>query len=374
MEVENKRGKPVKIWLDEWVPGHHSLVSKGVVVREETRFDLVDSLFVDNEKMWDIHKLRSLFNPTVVADILKILLCSADVEYKRVWSHERNDMFNVKSCYRFIYAQVGSQIAETSNRACKDGLPTGMNLVQKHVLIDATCTFCLSESEDLHQALVSCVTLQRIWQSYYPGLVIDKRMIVFELALKICEGTMSEKLPVFFALAWSFCYRRNKYVHDQLLLSPKHVVDNALTMLRSYDQLDVDGAAFTALGKIGVGAVLRDALGLVLMAVSKSKVEVEDTAAIELLAFQRVAISESLLIVEALQENSMDNFGLGVLYHEIKKLSFCFGSCLFSHVYQEGNMAAHTLAKNACKVESINMRWDYISNCISQVIWLDNYL
>lgn len=113
--MENKRGKPVKIWLDEWVPGHHSLVSKGVVVREETRFDLVDSLFVDNEKMWDIHKLRSLFNPTVVADILKILLCSADVEYKRVWSHERNDMFNVKSCYRFIYAQVGSQIAETSN-------------------------------------------------------------------------------------------------------------------------------------------------------------------------------------------------------------------------------------------------------------------
>lgn len=57
--------------------------------------------------MWDIQKLRSLFNPNVVSDILKVPLCYENVEDRRVWGHERNGIFSVRSCYRLIHLQSG---------------------------------------------------------------------------------------------------------------------------------------------------------------------------------------------------------------------------------------------------------------------------
>lgn len=123
------------------------------------------------------------------------------------------------------------------------------------------------------------------------------------------------------------------------------------------------------------------------MAFSKAEVSMEELEGFELLAIFRglqqcatmglsniIVKSDSLLSIEALKDDSMTNSFLGVLYNEIKKLARCLESCLFSHVYKEGNMVAHKLAKYALKVESIDVWWDCIPDCISQVLWHDNCL
>lgn len=217
-------GKNVNIWQDRWIPGHNALMAEEIVIRDDTRLLGVDALFQHNEKQWDITKLRALFNPNVVANILKVQLCSEVDEDKRLWSYERNGMFSVKSCYQFVFDQFGSQSAEASNvqalnvlwkhlwkmkvpnkikifawRACKNGVPTRENLVQKHVLTEATCRLYFSDWEDITHAIVTCNSLQGLMQDYIP--------------------------------------RRNKYTHDQLLLTPKQVAENVVSMLKSYGQV-----------------------------------------------------------------------------------------------------------------------------------------
>ncbi|KAG7960002.1 hypothetical protein I3843_10G099000, partial [Carya illinoinensis] len=90
-------GKSVNIWQDQWIPGHISLLIEAVVISADSRFDTVASLFVTHEKMWDINKFRSLFNPNIVADILKVFLCPTEMEDRMVWPHERNGQFSVRS-------------------------------------------------------------------------------------------------------------------------------------------------------------------------------------------------------------------------------------------------------------------------------------
>ncbi|KAF5465176.1 hypothetical protein F2P56_015205 [Juglans regia] len=173
-------------------------------------------------------------------------------------------------------------------------------------------------------------------------------------------------------------------MHDQELFSPKIVAENASIQLRSHDQvrqkarvqilrrykwqppqsdllkLNVDAAIFPKWDKIGVAAVLRNATGGVLMALSKAEIPMEGSKGIELHAIFRglqqcatmgvsniLAESDSLLSIEALTDDSMTSSLLGVVYYEIKKLAKCFVACMFSHVYREGNMVVHKLARNA---------------------------
>ncbi|XP_018860262.1 uncharacterized protein LOC109021962 [Juglans regia] len=222
---------------------------------------------------------------------------------------------------------------------------------------------------------------------------------------------MAEKLSTLFVLAWGFWYRRNKFVNEQELLVSERAAENAYVLLRSHAQvsiktrsqtlkhykwhppsagclkLNVDAAVFPEWDKAGVGPVLRDENGRVIMALSRAEIPMEGSEGIELLAIFRglqqcatmgvsniVVESDSLLSIDALNDDNMTNSMLGVLYYEIKKLATCFDACLFSHVYREGNMVAHKLARNAFKIESMEVWWNCIPNCISQTVWFDECL
>ncbi|KAF5462687.1 hypothetical protein F2P56_018674 [Juglans regia] len=170
-------------------------------------------------------------------------------------------------------------------------------------------------------------------------------------------------------------------VHEQVLVSPKTVADNALGLIMNYVQLhlksqvqakhhfhwtaplpgllklNVDGAMFGELCKSGVGCILRDDKGKVLMAALKAESEVEEPEAVELIVvlrglqlcvsmgISRIQVeSDCLLVVEALEHNNMAGSLLGLLYQDIKSISSCFVECSFVYVPREGNRAAHGLA------------------------------
>lgn len=51
----------------------------------------------------------------------------------------------------------------------------------------------------------------------------------------------------------------------------------------------------------------------------------------------------------------MLNSMLGNLFSKVQRLCSCFTSCSFTHVYREENRAAHQLARNAWRVENIEL-------------------
>ncbi|KAJ0088746.1 hypothetical protein Patl1_32118 [Pistacia atlantica] len=387
-------GTAVNIWFDNWIPGHNALVKEGYV---------------------DFGKLRALFNPRVVEDIQKIVLCDGNGAGRLIWGHERNRVFSVRSCYKFIMAQQTSHVAESSSsrvqsvvwkwkmsvpnkikifawRACKDGLPTKEKFLGKHVPTDVRCNLCHAEPEGLYHALVQCVDVQKLWADYLPVLEREKFLNVFELAFHFCTAKQFETLSTFFVLAWGIWYRRNKFIHEQALISIHQVDDHVVPLLKCYKRakrqsrqevrdvykwkppdhdvlkLNVDGAVFEDMGKASIGAILRDSSCRVLMAARALEEAIAEPEHVELLAIVhglqfcasmgivKIQVeSDCFLAIDALLQDNMDISKFGGLYYEIKQLSSCFGECMFRHVYREANEAAHYLAKYARNVDRINM-------------------
>ncbi|XP_041028005.1 uncharacterized protein LOC121267980 [Juglans microcarpa x Juglans regia] len=188
---------------------------------------------------WDITKLRVVFNPNVVADVLKTHLCSVVSEDKRLWANEKNEMFSVRSCYWFIFYHMGSQSAESSTMQ-------NLNVLWKH-----------------------------LWKMKVPN-----------------------KVKIF---AWRVC--KNSLPTGANLMQKRVLTEDMYRLL------------FSELGRTYIVAVLRDASGRVLMAVSKAKTDMDGIKALELMAILRrlqlcvtmglpklVIESDSLICIEALQE------------------------------------------------------------------------
>ncbi|XP_042988690.1 uncharacterized protein LOC122316220 [Carya illinoinensis] len=154
-----------------------------------------------------------------------------------------------------------------------------------------------------------------------------------------------------------------------------------------YLKLNIDGAMFCDLKKVGIGMILSNENGEVLMAASKVENEGDNPEIIELLAvfqgmqmrvgrFVMNLIVESyyLLLVDSLNKNDMLDFELGALYGEVMRRKTCFASCSFTHVFREGNLVAHSLARYTWNVENIEIWEDCIPNFLSQALWPDKCL
>ncbi|KAG6697711.1 hypothetical protein I3842_09G215400 [Carya illinoinensis] len=368
-------GTAVNLWSDQWIPGHKSLLAEGVMVRDDMRRAVVNSLFLPNAGAWDIPKLRALFNPM------------------SVWSLERNGMFSVKSCYRVIQDSLGSHFPEASSRS--------RPLLWKHLW---KMKLCLSAPATITHALVFCPSVHVFFSTHFPGFCFHPTCSVVDLAMDIIASHKPEDLSVFFSLAWSFWFRRNKFVHEQIVIPPRQSTDHALVMVCRFSQihtplrdlwlhykwkapspgwlkLNVDGVAFSDLGRSGVGVVLRDHTGKVLMAVSQTELEMGGSEPLELMVIFRgiqmcatmgipklMVESDSLLCIEGLWYNNMHQSMLGGLYSEIQSLVARYVCCEFSHVYREGNQVAHGLARTASSIVYIAVWWDCIPDYISQAV------
>ncbi|CAI9762880.1 unnamed protein product [Fraxinus pennsylvanica] len=153
-------------------------------------------------------------------------------------------------------------------------------------------------------------------------------------------------------------------------------------------KLNVDGATFHHLHEAGVGIVLRDQTGTVLMAASKGEWEVADPEMIEFLAVLRglqlvmsmgisrlVIESDCLFVVSQLNdEESISLLPWGSIIADIRCLLSAFLDVKICHVNRLGNGIAHELARHAWEVESIQMWWEGFPDFISQAIWLDSRL
>ena len=143
----------------------------------------------------------------------------------------------------------------------------------------------------------------------------------------------------------------------------------------------VDGDIFKETNKVGIGVVVRDSQGWVLVALSEKVEGVQDAEVIEALAiwqaikfaiktsFNCVIIeSDSLSVVKAIQDTAESTYHIGNIIDDVKLLSKALKSCEFHHTKREANQVAHTLAHNAIHVD-IEMAWiEEIPHCVSDVI------
>ncbi|XP_040987683.1 uncharacterized protein LOC121235401 [Juglans microcarpa x Juglans regia] len=167
----------------------------------------------------------------------------------------------------------------------------------------------------------------------------------------------TKELADFFLMVWAFWFRRNKMLHEQIDLPPQQVVGFAFTK-KLYSavvrhqlglpnsknllyrlsplpedslKLNIDGALFFDLNKAGMGTVLRNHMGKVLMAVSKVEtvfLEPEQVEAVALLRGLQLCMSlgipkliiksDCLFLVEEVNRSSESNVAIRSMVADVK--------------------------------------------------------
>ncbi|KAF5459693.1 hypothetical protein F2P56_019617 [Juglans regia] len=210
---------------------------EGIIVRDENTKDTVESIIDSSTKWWHVEKIRTLFNPKIVVDVLKVIICPGEQADAWVWAHEKNGKLSVKSSYRLIKGIQGSDAGEclTVNRqhdlwktlwkmtvpnkvkifawrACKEGLPTQQNLQQIKVVAWGSFCFYHQSLEDLSHALFNYPQIRYIWDKYLLAMRrFDSNLQVMDMPLKVKEEGNPEALSLLFLLAWGFWYRGTKW-------------------------------------------------------------------------------------------------------------------------------------------------------------------
>nr|POF20839.1 hypothetical protein CFP56_14353 [Quercus suber] len=147
---------------------------------------------------------------------------------------------------------------------------------------------------------------------------------------------------------------------------------------------NVDGAIFKESNSAGIGVVVCDSQGWVLAALSKKVEGVQEAEVIETLAIRRairfaietsfnclIIESDSLGVVKAIQDSVDSTCHIVHIIKDVKQLAKALKSCDFHHTKREANQVAHTLARNAIRVDIVLAWLEVIPPCVFDVIHLD---
>ncbi|KAF5465179.1 hypothetical protein F2P56_015208 [Juglans regia] len=206
---------------------------------------------------------------------------------------------------------------------------------------------------------------------------------VLLVSQKILQTGIAGSLEKIFLMAWVFWHRRNLFLYG-VVQSPALSMEHVLLLYKEYDEshksssqaldmnykwhpppaaalkLNTDGAIFADLSSSGIGVILRDSQGKVLLSTSGREIVVQDPIEVELLVILRglqlcipmgisklIVESDSLLSVQAIQNMKEPMSMQGNLIYAIKDLMTLLPNVSVQHANQLSNRTADGLAKHA---------------------------
>ena len=193
-------GRDVKVWGDRWLPcsSSHVVISPQLFLHEDTR---VGELIDTNAMCWKFSVVDFIFLPHEAEAIKSIPLSVCFPSDKLVWAETANGKFTVKSAYhlavRISFSKNGGSASDCSLmrrfwrslwrlpiphkvrhfswRACREALPTKVNLKRKKVLTEDSCEWCKVKPKIAGHVLWGCPKAQEVWECSKLVLSLDRR-------------------------------------------------------------------------------------------------------------------------------------------------------------------------------------------------------
>uniref|UniRef100_A0A7N2MTJ9 RNase H type-1 domain-containing protein n=1 Tax=Quercus lobata TaxID=97700 RepID=A0A7N2MTJ9_QUELO len=279
-------------------------------------------------------------------------------------------------------------------RACRDILPTKVNLMRRKVVNDQFCVECSLEVETTGHMFWTCPRAREVWAcSKVVRLVNQERMQSFQdlmWYMLTVERSDVNEVAKLVCIAWAMWHNRNEIRHGgkrrsgaelvrwasqymeeykaatEMLVCKAMVADGVRSWIPPSEnifKINVDGAVFADQKAVGVGVIIRDEKGRLEAALSKKilaplgAVEAEAMAYEQGLMFARdigihnfIIEGDSLIIYHALCESSNPPSSVAAVVQGIQEMCREFHGVMFSHVRRQGNQPAHLLAKHACGI------------------------
>ncbi|XP_075670417.1 uncharacterized protein LOC142640223 [Castanea sativa] len=236
-------------------------------------------------------------------------------------------------------------------------------------------------------AIWSCPSLMQVWSVNFGWLISEAgKATCFLDVLKLCSerSNLVDLLAMTVTQIWT---RRNKLrvgddvpplglinqlasvnlqeFHQSSLNPPKAPLlpkdIKWLPLPTNWVKINFDGATFAASSSAGLGAIIRNDLGLVMAAFTQpiplpTSVEmVEVLAARSALCFAKdlgfsklIVEGDSKIAIHALTNDDLFSSSFGHIIKDIKRLSSTLENVIFSHTHRQGNRVAHGMARMAC--------------------------
>ncbi|EEF43404.1 conserved hypothetical protein [Ricinus communis] len=272
-----------------------------------------------NERRWDGDILVDLFNGRDKRLIESIPLTNRNVEDSWYWLFDDKGNYLVKNCYRLLQGDLGrpetsfwnkfwklkipTKVRNLMWKICSNCIRTAMNLRMRYVDLDPLCKWCNREPETLFHVLFGCSMARECWDllgfrfsfptespicSWIQNFFIDNH-----------EDTCA-KMALVCGSLWN---QRNHWVWNKQsnttygVISPANQLLEQRTRAQSADEeiapplghntdvtrkwtkpelgwlkINTDTALFLKQGRIGLGCVVRDSNGRMIMARSERRV------------------------------------------------------------------------------------------------------
>uniref|UniRef100_A0A803QJN9 Reverse transcriptase domain-containing protein n=1 Tax=Cannabis sativa TaxID=3483 RepID=A0A803QJN9_CANSA len=326
-------------------------------------------------------------------------------------SHETNTSTTLDSWWtKFWKLKLPSKIRIFVWKVFHNALPVASELHRKHIAETPFCPLCKVHKETLNHALFFCTRAKDVWRQSL--LVFNFKMAASttsaDFLLYVSANTSSTEFEKFLVICWSIWFERNAEYHNKPSKKAAAVLDFATNYLLKYQnaqassshnagsatstasrasvtqetplpsptalwtapplgklKLNSDAACNKALGKIGIGAVVRDSFGVIVAALSKpiqGCFKPEEMEAVALAHSLKWAANlglsinfietDSLLVVQDLKIAHMCNSAFHLILNDVNYLVSFFPRAQITHVKRSANTYADVLAKFALTVDT----------------------
>ncbi|XP_035544562.1 uncharacterized protein LOC118347968 [Juglans regia] len=205
--------------------------------------------------------------------------------------------------------------------------------------------------------------------------------------MEINSTQSTESLADFILMARGFWYKRNKMIYENINLPPRQVLSYILSLKGilpiglqqqatvknlnyrwsppppDWFKLNVDGTLFFDYNKTGIRAILYNACGDVIMALSKVEdefLELENVKAMVVLRGLQFCLqigihnllieSDCFHLVEEINSDAEACSTMRTMIAKIRRLMLRFMQCKIQHGFHMANAAAHYLARHAWSI------------------------
>ncbi|KAL8127779.1 hypothetical protein AgCh_014632 [Apium graveolens] len=246
-------GKDIVATKDPWLRKKSDFRVENNAVYDG-RDEIVSSLFIPNEKQWNVRLIRDRFVKEDAAVILAVPIPRREVMDRVAWTDSPDGIYSAKSGYRFWYnlkfetnavpqsvgwkkvwhLRIPNKIKVFIWKFLRNVVPTRKRLSERGIRIGITCPMCLSDIEHMTHLFFECEFARGCWE--HANLVYDWSEVEYAhdwLLSKVSSAPMEEVSKICVVL-WGVWHWRNKKVWDAKLVSSAFAMDSSFSIQREW--------------------------------------------------------------------------------------------------------------------------------------------
>ena len=416
-------GSSIRVTKDMWSLNHPTNMVIHPPLEEEWEwrvFGIIDWRF----KEWDWELIETKFHREDAEAILCMSLSRRHASDLLIWLHTKNREYCVRSGYhvarelsrqesnkgessradkgglvwRHLWKlHIPNKIKDFGWRACQNALPTRENLAQCKVVEDGCCQVCRLDSDSVAHVLRQCGVAQDIWAGSLRKLQksITGQPEFMQMVEGLIQKLIEEEQELFWVQCWTIWNQRNRVIHGGKIQNPATLIQRARDFLTEFKntqsqlvalaitesvqkwrpptglafKLNFDATIFANTNSSGVGVIIRNNLGEVMVGLFAHGPSVVSSKEAKVLACRRalefaldsgflglVIEDDNVTVTKTIVSSHPNRSKLGHIYDGIRMLASGFRSFSMDCIKRSANSVAHCLARHASQLGE-NMVW-----------------